>query len=163
MFLLTLLSELHTRRCSARVRTLLRSPTSDAARPLTFGPSRSRLVSSRSFHLAQLVSDPGAAGKWQVSRDGGTEPRWRADGKEIFYIAPGGALKAVPVSSENSFSTSPPVTLFQIYGRAPISSTDIFTYDVAKNGKRFLVNRYVKPERVAPLTILLRAVAGPSL
>jgi eukaryotic-like serine/threonine-protein kinase len=110
-----------------------------------------------------VTSFPGAAGKWQVSRDRGTEPRWRADGKEIFYIAPGGTLKAVPVSSENGFSTGPPVTLFQIYGRAPISSTDIFTYDVAKDGKRFVVNRYVKPERVAPLTILLRTVAGPSL
>jgi eukaryotic-like serine/threonine-protein kinase len=31
---------------------------------------------------------PGAAGKWQVSRGGGTEPRWRGDGKEIYYIGP---------------------------------------------------------------------------
>jgi eukaryotic-like serine/threonine-protein kinase len=107
-----------------------------------------------------VTSFPGATGKWQVSRGGGTEPRWRADGKEIFYIAPGGMLTAVPVSSESGFSTGSPVSLFQIYGRAPISSTDVFTYDVAKDGKRFLVNRYVKPERVAPLTILLHAGAG---
>jgi eukaryotic-like serine/threonine-protein kinase len=102
-----------------------------------------------------VTSFPGAAGKWQVSRGGGTEPRWRGDGKEIFYIAPNGMLTAVPVSSEGTFSTGTPASLFQIRGRAPISSTDVFTYDVTKDGKRFLVNRYVAPEHIAPLTILL--------
>ena len=107
-----------------------------------------------------VTSFPGAAGKWQVSRGGGTEPRWRGDGKEIFYIAPSGMLMAVPVNGESIFATGTPVPLFQIHGRAPISSTDIFTYDVAKDGKRFLVNRYVKPEHVAPLTILLNTANG---
>jgi hypothetical protein len=109
-----------------------------------------------------VTSFPGAAGKWQVSRGGGTEPRWRGDGKEIFYIGPSGMLMAVPVNSESIFATGTPAPLFQIHGRAPISSTDIFTYDVAKDGKRFLVNRYVKPEHVPPLTILLNAVASGS-
>jgi hypothetical protein len=95
----------------------------------------------------------------QVSRDGGTEPRWRGDGKEIFYIGPKGILNAVPVNGENTFSTGTPVPLFQIRGRAPISSTDVFTYDVTKDGKRFVVNRYVKPEHVAPLTLVLHADA----
>ncbi len=108
-----------------------------------------------------VSSFPGAAGKWQVSRGGGTEPRWRGDGKEIFYIAPNGMLMAVPVNDGSGFSTGAPVPLFQIHGRAPISSTDTFTYDVAKDGKRFLVNRYVKPDHVPPLTILLHAAGGP--
>lgn len=107
-----------------------------------------------------VTSFPNTAGKWQVSRGGGTEPRWRGDGKEIFYIAPSGMLMAVPVSGESIFATGAPAPLFQIQGRAPISSTDVFTYDVAKDGKRFLVNRYVKPEHVAPLTILLNAATG---
>ena len=102
-----------------------------------------------------VTSFPGAAGKWQVSRGGGTEPRWRGDGKELFYIAPSGILMAVPVNGAGIFATGTPGPLFQIHGRAPISSTDVFTYDVAKDGKRFLVNRYVKPDHVAPLTILL--------
>ena len=104
-----------------------------------------------------VSSFPGAAGKWQVSRGGGGEPRWRGDGKEIFYIAPSGMLMAVPVDSETTFATGQPTPLFQIHGRAPISSTDIFSYDVTKDGKRFLVNRYVKPDVVPPLTILLNA------
>jgi dipeptidyl aminopeptidase/acylaminoacyl peptidase len=109
-----------------------------------------------------VTSFPGAAGKWQVSRGGGSEPRWRGDGKEIFYIAPNGMLMAVPVDAQSVFATGTPMPLFQVHGRAPISSTDVFTYDVAKDGKRFLVNRYVKPEHVAPLTILLNAASGNS-
>jgi hypothetical protein len=104
-----------------------------------------------------VTSFPGAAGKWQVSRGGGSEPRWRGDGKEVFYIAPSGMLMAVPVNGEGIFATGTPTPLFQVHGRAPISSTDVFTYDVAKDGKRFLVNRYVKPRHVPPLTILLNA------
>jgi Tol biopolymer transport system component len=107
-----------------------------------------------------VTSFPGAAGKWQVSRGGGTEPRWRGDGKEIFYIAPSGMLMAVPVNGESIFATGTPLPLFQIHGRAPISSTDVFTYDVAKDGKRFLVNRYVKPQHVPPLTILLNTASS---
>ncbi len=107
-----------------------------------------------------VTTFPKGEGKWQVSRGGGTEPRWRGDGKEIFYIDPKGTLTAVPVSAESAFSAGAPSPLFPVRGRAPISSTDLFTYDVAKDGKRFLVNRYVKPEHVQPLTVVLNAAAG---
>lgn len=108
-----------------------------------------------------VSSFPGANGKWQVSRGGGSEPRWRGDGKEIFYLSPTGMLMAVPVNSSGGFSSGAPEPLFQTHGRAPISSTDIFTYDVTKDGKRFLVNRYVKPEHVQLLTVLLHAEGNP--
>jgi hypothetical protein len=45
-------------------------------------------------------------------------------------------------------------------GRAKISSTDVYTYDVTKDGQKFIVNRYVKPDHVDPLTIVLNAGAG---
>ena len=106
-----------------------------------------------------VTTFPGAAGKWQVSRGGGTEPRWREDGKEIYYLGPTGMLTAVPVSTVGSFATGTPTPLFPFHGRAVISSTDVFSYDVSKDGKRFLVNRYVKPERIEPLTIVLHAGA----
>jgi eukaryotic-like serine/threonine-protein kinase len=107
-----------------------------------------------------VTTFPDAVGKWQVSRGGGTEPRWRGDGKEMFYLAPAGMLTAVPVSTIGSFSTGTPTPLFQFHGRAVISSTDVFSYDATNDGKRFLVNRYVKPERITPLTIVLHAAAG---
>ena len=46
-----------------------------------------------------VTTFPGAAGKFQVSRGGGSEPRWRGDGKEMFYLSPSGMLMAVTVIS----------------------------------------------------------------
>ncbi|HLY60290.1 MAG TPA: protein kinase [Terriglobia bacterium] len=107
-----------------------------------------------------VTTFPNPVGKWQISRDGGTEPRWRPDGKEIFYINLKGELTAVEVSAESTFSTGTPVTLFPIRARAQISSTDLYSYDVSKDGKRFLVNRYIKPDHVEPLTVVLNAAEG---
>lgn len=106
-----------------------------------------------------VTTFPGAVGKWQVSRGGGTEPRWRGDGKEIFYLGPTGTMTAVAVSTVGTFSTGTATPLFQFHGRAAISSTDAFSYDVSKDGKRFLVNRYVKPASITPLTVVLNAGA----
>ena len=108
-----------------------------------------------------VTTFPASAGKWQVSRGGGSEPRWRGDGKAIFYIGPRQILTVAAVSTEGTFSTAPPRELFPIHPRAPISSTDFFTYDVTPDGKRFLINQYVKPEHVPPLTILLHATGSP--
>jgi eukaryotic-like serine/threonine-protein kinase len=104
-----------------------------------------------------VTTFPSAAGKWQVSRGGGTEPRWRGDGNEIFYLGIRGVLTVVEVSRGERFSSGMPRTLFPIAGRAQISSTDLFSYDVTKDGQRFVVNRYKKPETIAPLTVVLRA------
>jgi Tol biopolymer transport system component len=106
-----------------------------------------------------VTTFPDAVGTWQVSRGAGTEPRWRGDSKEIFYVGPTGILMAVPVDTKGTFSTGPSVPLFQTYRRAPLASTDLFTYDVSKDGKRFLVNRHVKPDHVTPLAIVLHATA----
>jgi eukaryotic-like serine/threonine-protein kinase len=103
-----------------------------------------------------VTTFPGAAGKWQVSHGGGAEPRWRRDGKAIFYIGPKQMLTEVAVSTEGTFSTEPPRELFPIRARAPISSTDLFTYDVTSDGMRFLVNQYVKPEQAPPLSIVIQ-------
>jgi hypothetical protein len=59
-------------------------------------------------------------------------------------------LTAIAVSGDGTFSSGAPSPLFQIHRRAAISSTDLFTHDVAKDEKRFLVNRYLKPDHVQP-------------
>ena len=69
-------------------------------------------------------------------------------------------LMAAPVASEGTFSNGTPLPLFQLRGRTAISSTDLFTYDVAKDGQRFLVNRYLSSEHPSPLTIVLNATAA---
>ena len=106
-----------------------------------------------------VTTFPAAAGKWQVSRGGGNEPRWRGDGKELFYIAASGMMMAATVGTEGTFSSGIPIALFTVRGRASVSSTDLFTYDVTRDGKQFLVNRYLQPEHPNPLTIVLNAAA----
>lgn len=67
-----------------------------------------------------------------VSKSGGTAPRWRADGKELFFITPESAIASVPVSVHPVLSVGSPTTLFH----APGIATD---WDVAADGSRFLV------------------------
>jgi hypothetical protein len=64
-------------------------------------------------------------------------------------------LMAAPVETEGNFSSGTPVPLFQVRGRSHVSSTDEFTYDVSRDGRQFLVNRYFKTDHPNPLTIVL--------
>ena len=107
-----------------------------------------------------MTTYPFPSGKLQISRNGGREPRWRADGKEIFYIDANGKLIAVPITVEGSLSTGKPEPLFTINTRPLLSSTDLFMYDVSPDGERFLVNRYQKPAQIPPLNIILNATSG---
>jgi eukaryotic-like serine/threonine-protein kinase len=76
------------------------------------------------------------ANRWQVSANGGTFPRWRRDGKELFYVAPGDEFVAVTVETKgNAFSPGETRPLF----REPLSLA-AFSYDVSPDGQRFLVN-----------------------
>jgi eukaryotic-like serine/threonine-protein kinase len=102
-----------------------------------------------------VTNFPGLAGKWQISQGGGTEPRWRHDGKELFYVSAKGVLTAVPVSTENGFSTGVAEPLFSLRARMALSSTDVFSYDVTRDGQKFIVNRYISPDRVSPLEIAI--------
>jgi Tol biopolymer transport system component len=107
-----------------------------------------------------ITTFPKAGGKLQVSRTGGRQPRWRGDGKEIFYVDPHGVLTAVPVTTDPGLSTGAPIELFETYARPYISSTDLFMYDVTRDGTRFIVDRYYRPPTIAPLNIVLNSLAG---
>ncbi|HTZ97644.1 MAG TPA: protein kinase [Terriglobales bacterium] len=107
-----------------------------------------------------VTTFPDAAGKWQVSRGGGTEPHWRGDGKELYYIGQSGMLMAAPISTAGDFSNGTASPLFPLRGRTHVSTTDIYTYDVTKDGQRFLVNRFVKADHPTPLTIVLNATTA---
>ena len=64
--------------------------------------------------------------KWQVSCGGGQEPRWRQDGKELFYVSTDGKMMSVGVTTGASFKAGAPVTLFQTHRRQPISAQGRF-------------------------------------
>ena len=96
-----------------------------------------------------------ANGKWQVSSAGGTEPRWRKDGKELFYLSAEGKMTAVAVTTGARFEAGSPVALFQTHRRQPVSSQDVFSYDVSGDGQRFLIATKVDETNAAPLSVLL--------
>ena len=98
---------------------------------------------------------PDFGSKWQISRGGGEEPRWRRDGKEMFYLAPDGRLMAVDVKSGTGLEAGSPVALFQTHPRQPISAMDFFSYDVTADGEKFLVNTRVETSNSAPLSVIL--------
>jgi eukaryotic-like serine/threonine-protein kinase len=98
---------------------------------------------------------PAGNGKWQVSSAGGQEPRWRRDGKELFYLSPDGKMMAVPLKVGASFEAGAPVVLFQTHRRQPISAQDVFSYDVSGDGQRFLIITKVDDVNAAPLSVLL--------
>jgi len=104
---------------------------------------------------------PGPGGNWKLSSAGGSEPKWRRDGRELFYIAPDGVLMAVAVREGEAFDADAPRPLFPLRRREPISAVDLFSYDVAPDGQRFLVNTDVGDSTTLPLTIVLNWAAGP--
>ena len=81
---------------------------------------------------------PGPGGKWQISTDGGSEPAWNPNGRELFYRV-GDSMMAVPVTTQPSFSAGRPTELFKgtyLASTFPLTGT---TYDVTRDGQRFLM------------------------
>jgi len=99
-----------------------------------------------------------SGGKWAISSGGGYQPRWRPDGKELFYFAAEGKLMSVDVTPGTAFKAGAPKVLFQapIFGGG--ASTENRYWDVNPDGKRFLIN--VAGGGSAPVTVVLNWQAG---
>ncbi|PYR66299.1 MAG: hypothetical protein DMF88_16790 [Acidobacteria bacterium] len=92
--------------------------------------------------------------KWQISTTGGTQPRWRSDGKEIFYLAPDKRLMAAAVNGRNSaFEVGAVRSLFDT--RAPSTINPRSAYDVSPDGQRFLVNTLADDDAAPPITLVV--------
>lgn len=87
-----------------------------------------------------LCAFPEGEGKQRASVSGGGQPRWRADGKELFYVE-GHSLMSVAVSAYPSFTVGPPVRLFESEG---LESPVTFSYDVSPDGERFVLPEMVE-------------------
>ena len=95
---------------------------------------------------------PERGGKWQISRAGGGNAVWRADGKEIFYLAADGKLMSVAVeSNENFFRPGTPEPLFQ----TRMVPSFFREYDVTHDGKRFLLNVPIADPGEEPITVIV--------
>jgi hypothetical protein len=92
---------------------------------------------------------PGPGGKWLISQEGGVEPLWARNGKQLFYRSTdGGQVWVVDVRTEGGFSPSKPRILFKAPGLGP--GGPIRSWDLSLDGQRFLM---VKMEETKPTPV----------
>jgi eukaryotic-like serine/threonine-protein kinase len=91
---------------------------------------------------------------WQISTNGGADPRWRPDGKELFFIAADGQLMALPVEIGSRFEPGAPQALFDTHVRHLWEDARNH-YDVSRDGTRFVVTMPVETPRSLPFTIVV--------
>jgi len=97
-----------------------------------------------------------SGGQWKVSNNGGVQPRWSRDGKELFYIATDGKLTAVAVSTAGgTFKSGTPQLLFdsQAYGGG--TNTVSMRWDLTPDGKKFLIITQATENSSSPMTVIL--------
>ncbi len=84
-----------------------------------------------------VQSFPTLTGKWQVSTEGGSQPRWRPDGKELFYVAADRKLMSVAITPGATFQAESPRMLFETTLAVPSARQ---TYAVRPDGQQFLMS-----------------------
>jgi hypothetical protein len=96
---------------------------------------------------------PEQLGKWQISTDGGREPMWRGDGKELFYLS-GLKLMAVDVKTEGkSLTAGVPKVLFEVPGLVEVGGRNC--YVVTPDGQRFLFTTFPEQAETARINVVI--------
>jgi serine/threonine protein kinase/Tol biopolymer transport system component len=99
-----------------------------------------------------VVSFPAGDGKRQISTHGGAEPRWRGDGKELYYLDLDGKMMAVDIGGDTTLEPGIPHELFD---------TGLFVdptldhYAVTPDGGRFLILKLVAGSATKPINVIL--------
>jgi len=97
-----------------------------------------------------VQSVPAGGTKYQISTEGGTEPAWRRDGKELYYLSPDRKLMAVPIRNGSAMEAGTPQSLFALRGFQGFAPS--------RDGQRFLVVEAAGGEEAAavpPVTVVL--------
>jgi hypothetical protein len=118
------------------------------------GESGRQEIYVQAFRSANEQSRP--AGRWQISNDGGMLPRWRHDGKELFFISGGhgrlSAVMAVEVKSNQAgIEPGAPKLLFTVH----LSNVLSAGFTVTADGQRFLVTASGAPAESMPATVII--------
>jgi Tol biopolymer transport system component len=92
-------------------------------------------------YVQALSSSQGTVVKTQVSRDGGREPHWRQDGRELFYLSVDGKVMSLKLSAGPMFKASIPQPLFQVADIRGALGITAYHWGVTPDGKRFLIAR----------------------
>jgi hypothetical protein len=93
-------------------------------------------------------------GQWQVTTDGGTRPLWAPDSQELFYLsAAGTALMRVGVPEGSTWASTAATKLFEGPYR-PAGNQAGRTYDVSRDGRRFLMIKQDRPDAPASIVVV---------
>jgi hypothetical protein len=93
--------------------------------------------------------------RWHISTAGGTQPAWRSDGRELFYLGLDRKLMAVDITTTPRFHPGVPRPLFRLAGpTGPVRNS----YSPSRDGQRFLVNSYVE-DTTSAIAVLLNWTA----
>lgn len=107
-----------------------------------------------------ISSLPKPTGKLQVSIAGGVTPRWRHDGKELYYLAPDRKLMAVELKeSGGSLQVASTQSLFEMFSTMYVTGAGINEYDVTGDGTRFVGESAITDETSAPLNLVVNWAA----
>ena len=93
---------------------------------------------------------PGPGGKWPISVEGGREPVWNRNGRELFYRS-GDKMMAVDIATQPSFAAGKPRVLFE--GQYEPTVFTAPNYDVSPDGQRFLMLKRSEKEAATPTQI----------
>ena len=103
--------------------------------------------------------------QYQVSTQGGAEPHWRGDGRELFYLTLDKTIVSVDVAASGTWHAGKPHELFRVSTPGPTGSSN---YHVTADGQTFVVNTILAylPTTTRPshrqLDRLAQAIAGCS-
>jgi Tol biopolymer transport system component len=100
-----------------------------------------------------IRSFPEATFRRQISSGGGTQPRWRGDGRELFYISDDRKVMSVDVRAGAELEIGAPRPLFQTRILQGVESRD--HYDVSADGQRFLVNSRRPEDAMLPINVVV--------
>lgn len=141
-----------------QVSTLFESPAIEASPRFSPDGRWIAYLSDESGRPEVFVSPfPGPGPRVRISTAGGTQPRWRADGRELLYIsASDNKLMAAAVNGTGSaFAVGTITALFDVSRRAGARNPYSYQYDVMPDGKRFLFNYIVRQQELnTPITIV---------
>jgi eukaryotic-like serine/threonine-protein kinase len=97
-------------------------------------------------------------GAWLISTTGGSDPRWRDDGSELYYLSLDRALMAVNINAADGaarLEASVPQPLFQTRTSGPLGLGVRFNYAAAPGGQRFLITTDEPEAAPSPITVVL--------
>ena len=137
-----------------KLQPLVQGPASESAGEFSPDGRWVAYVSNASGRMeVYLLSLKAPEQRWQVSTRGGYQPRWSADGREVYYLTADSRLMAAEIDTAGSLEVRPARELFRTGLSLPIDNPFMARYDVSADG-RFLLNLPVRPGE-QPVTVFM--------